>query len=155
MNNIMNNNMRFESYMESKFDPLMNYNDETNKNWLNPDKPKGMWLSTIGTDDNWRSWLKYNEMFCHNERYWKQFDVDMKNILCITNDDEFIKFDKKYVIYKSKYQSKVIWDDIYKQYDGIAIIPHFSEFHLTHDWYYMWDCASVCIWNLDVVSLCK
>jgi len=36
-----------------------------------------------------------------------------------------------------------------KEYDGIEIAPYQWDARLSLIWYYGWDVASGCIWNLD------
>ena len=46
-------------------------------------------------------------------------------------------------------QVKVMLD---RRVDGIIIAPYQWYCRMTVDWYYTWDCASGCIWNLDAIE---
>lgn len=48
----------------------------------------------------------------------------------------------------------VDWPALAERYDGIVIAPYQWQARLDDDcfWYYSWDCASGCIWNLDAIG---
>jgi hypothetical protein len=43
------------------------------------------------------------------------------------------------------------WEMVCGEYDGIIISPFCWERRLEVMWYYTWDCASGCVWNLSAV----
>lgn len=49
----------------------------------------------------------------------------------------------------------ISWKKVRKNYDGIIIAPYQWDCRNASEttWYYPWDCASGCIWNLEKVSL--
>ena len=44
------------------------------------------------------------------------------------------------------------WPKIAELYDGILITPYQPAYHLEVRWYYSWDVASACVWNLDCLE---
>ena len=52
---------------------------------------------------------------------------------------------------------QISWDKVIKKYDGIFIAPYNWEarWHTETIWYYGWDCASGCIWNIDIIKEIK
>ena len=46
------------------------------------------------------------------------------------------------------------WQDVALDYQGILIAPYQWSLRLDKDfrWYYMWDCASGCIWDLSAIA---
>ena len=128
------------------------------------DKPSGFWVSVGGKDD-WKSW-------CLNENYgseWleNEFDVvlsESANILHLSSVEELLKFTQDYrdssmntelsKAMNRDYNIAIRWSDLYSQYDGIIIAPYQWACRLRVDtrWYYSWDVASGCIWNLDAID---
>lgn len=49
------------------------------------------------------------------------------------------------------------WVKVKPLYDGIIITPYQWRCRLDPDifWYYSWDCASGCIWNLETIETTK
>ena len=49
---------------------------------------------------------------------------------------------------------RINWQPLTEQYAGIIISPYQWKRRLdgrASDWYYGWDCASACIWDLSAV----
>ena len=56
-------------------------------------------------------------------------------------------------IFYKRYQNKdsIFWNKVAEDYGGIEICPFFIERkHII--WYAIWDVASGCIWNTDIIS---
>ena len=45
------------------------------------------------------------------------------------------------------------WKKVASKYDGIEIVPYQPKARMNLLWYYGWDIASGCIWNLGNTSL--
>lgn len=46
----------------------------------------------------------------------------------------------------------ILWRDVYKDYQGIFISPYCWASRFEFMWYYGWDCASACVWDLSAVK---
>jgi len=120
---------------------------------INLMKPNGLWLSVDG-DDSW-------EDLCRNENfrieYLKyKYIVKLKkdaNIRHLIGYDDIVAFTQEFE-YKYLSFTEIKWPKVAKQYDGIIIDPYVwkGRCAITLSWYYNWDCASGCIWNLDAIE---
>lgn len=124
-------------------------------------KPKGFWISVDGPND-WREWCESEDF--HLERLKFKHEIILNknsNILHLKNDNEIIKFNEDYSIGDMRlYNHKIKWDELRNEYGGILIVPYSFNLRLdiNHHWYYGWDCASGCIWDIssiDKIELCK
>ena len=94
-------------------------------------------------------------------RYEHEVKLDPRaNILYVTTPDELDEFSQEYAadtkINKALPGIRVYdidWPRLYELYDGIIISPYLYERRLGDTvWYYGWDCASGCIWNVEVIK---
>ena len=95
-------------------------------------------------------------------------EIKKGKVLQITKQDEMRAFDKKYgknVISKDIYFDNYLlinWKQVKKDFAGIEICPHQikSRFGVNGEtvdndimfWYYSWDVASGCIWDLNAID---
>lgn len=114
-------------------------------------KPTGFWV-TIDHDYDWKYFCENNEYGIDRLKVKNYFNLKTDNMLIINNLKEFDHFNKWYVDDNCSFN--IDWDKISKQYDGILITDYFWERRLSKEckWYYGWDCASGCIWNLEVLE---
>lgn len=135
------------------FDPTTTYSqDVTRPSGM---KPHGFWLSV---DDDWKRW-------CDDDSGWELtpphlFGVDMERVLHLETSGDILDFTRAYGIYEDRvsgapYVYKIRWDVVAEQYAGIVIAPYCWPMRLDMEcgWYYCWDCASGCIWDLSVLTL--
>lgn len=133
------------------------------------DKPNGFWVSVEGEDD-WRNWCETEEW--RTESLDNEYDVvlsDSANILYLNSDQDILEFTREYLDTKTDPLSiaerragirvwdstrYILWNDLRKKYDGIIIAPYQWSCRLSKEteWYYTWDVASGCIWNLSAIS---
>jgi hypothetical protein len=123
-------------------------------------KPKGLWY---GIGDSWISWVK-SEM-----PDWERdnvFTIEIKEnyILRITNYDELIEFENKYltddfdkndrksIIISRMGDKQINWTKVAEDFLGIEIAPYIYKARDSHRWYYGWDVASGCIWGDGVIT---
>lgn len=125
------------------------------------DKPDGFWY---GFGDKWIDWT---ETTGHEYMGEYVYEVDIKEqlklsngskILQITDYSEITEFTKEYGSNKQITPGIIFfidWPRIGLEYDGIEINPYIWQARLNHKtiWYYSWDVASGCIWNLDKVNI--
>lgn len=130
-------------------------------------KPNGFWVSDEA-DDGWRRWCE-SESFCE-DRLEFEHSVEFSekaNILYIRTLEEIDSFHRQFrelpedllrIDYFNKHGSSYIdWRKVASRYDGIIITPYQWERRLAEGflWYYGWDCASGCIWNLKAIKEVK
>lgn len=119
-------------------------------------KPRGFWVSVEGPDD-WRSWC-ISEGF-REDTLGVAHEVtlaDGANILFLESEDDLEAFEEEYggqdhVIPQLSYIA-IDWARVSEDYDGIIIAPYQWGSRLSRMWYYTWDAASGCIWNLDAIA---
>jgi len=126
------------------------------------EKPVGLWVSADGEQD-WPAW-------CHGEEFslgslaipHRVTLAANANILTITNLLEIDEFTVEHAkptthdphtkwVCDSLFWG-VDWRQVADQFDGIVIAPYQLARRYKLSWYYGWDCASGCIWNLDAVA---
>lgn len=133
-------------------------------------KPYGFWVSIEDfiDDQTWKSWCE-GENF-HKERLKTRHRIILKphcNILVMKTHQELIDFSLKYSYHdpmeysthfkhsdKRPYVYRINWKTIKKMYDAIFIAPYIWNARLCScaTWYYCWDCASGCIWNMNIIE---
>lgn len=134
-------------------------------------KPHGLWFSVedYPEDMNWRTWCEAEEfrLECLKFRYRVKIRHN-SDILVLSSSEDIVGFSRKYAgndpIDFKKYTQDfsrpdyiyiIDWNKVMEDYDGIIIAPYQWSCRLmnpTTSWYYGWDCASGCIWNLDVIE---
>jgi len=123
-------------------------------------KPNGFWY---GCNNDWYKWCKYEGMNEFLLKYIHKISLNYnikttlnkpnkEKLLIINNEKDFIKFDKLYGITKQKYRY-IIWKMVFNDFGGIEICPHFNKFvgNEKYMWYWSWDVASGCIWNIKTI----
>ena len=130
-------------------------------------KPGGVWVSVetgIPFDETWETWCDSAEFYPESLKY--KYRIILKpfaNIIVVDTTYNMYVFTKKYVAYDpdlpknlSLVGFKIDWERVAENHQGIIIAPYHgslrleSEFH----WYYPWDCASGCIWDLGAIESC-
>ncbi len=122
-------------------------------------KPRGFWLSVDGEYD-WKEWCQDNDWNTEGLAVRTQFIVSTDaDVLVITSVEELLAFDADYGVPAtySALAHNIDWAKVAERYDGIIITPYISTYRLDLDmlWYYGWDCASGCFWNLAMIEPVK
>lgn len=104
-------------------------------------KPFGFWY---GIGRAWHEWVE-SEMPHWMGRYNYEVDLGGSNILVLGSPGDLKEFQSQYA---SPDGSLVNWMKVSKIYDGIEIDPYQWSCRLELPWYYGWDVASGCVWNL-------
>ena len=113
-------------------------------------KPNGFWY---GFGNEWIDWVR-SEMPDWEGKYIYEVDIGNTNVLKIDTHFDLMKFHRKYAERKNVAHDDMIdWIQVAKEYDGIEINPYQYEARNQYMWYYGWDVASGCIWNLNNVKL--
>lgn len=130
-------------------------------------KPVGFWVS-VGRD--WERWCRDEEFrLAHLEHVQQVTLVKKPNVLWIGSAPDLVSFTDRYAydpewviewrkkdranrdMFKGHY---IDWAAVGESYNGLIIAPYLWSMRLYDGvfWYYGWDCASGCIWNLDVIE---
>lgn len=123
-------------------------------------KPNGLWVSVAGEDD-WPEWCRREEFREDTLTHAHEVVIlDDSNILVLDTPEAILDMGRRYPSSGSLSRwAEVDWTKVAATYDGIVIAPYQWSLRLDPraHWYYTWDCASGCIWNLDVldISLCE
>lgn len=117
-------------------------------------KPTGFWFSI---DESWKEWCEENEFKIKSLAYKHKVTLkETANILLLEEPEQLVRFT---VHYRANYlPTKIIdyidWPRLATEYDGIIITPY--QYSCRYEpmvfWYYGWDCACGCIWNIDAVE---
>lgn len=119
-------------------------------------KPAGLWVSVEGEDD-WPSWCRGEEFNPEGLRVSHRVTLAPgANVLLISTGKALDEFHETYAVGNEPYavlrKASIDWRKVATDYDGIIIAPYRWNHRLSHLWYYGWDCASGCIWNLDAIQ---
>lgn len=126
-------------------------------------KPEGFWVSVTGEDD-WPSWCDsegFNQSALQTAHHVEL--ATTANVLWINSTVGINSLTARFAVqteyerrwtHRSETPAKwpIDWLRVAEQWDGIIIAPYQWARRITHDWYYGWDCASGCIWNLTAVA---
>lgn len=123
------------------------------------DKPKGFWVSVDGEDD-WKAWCD-SETF-NLDGLACRYAITLGNpdrLLWISDPDEMPLFTERYgnpdrhCSYSSGIDRYAIdWRKVAEEHAGLIIAPYHWQHRLELSWYYGWDCASGCIWDVSVIA---
>lgn len=127
-------------------------------------KPAGFWVSVEGEDD----WPAFCREGLPPGRCAHAYEVSLAsaaNILWLRTPEELDRFTESFG-FVSEFEARmgarwphsqpsrsIDWQAVAGEYDGIIIPTYQWSRRNTLDWYYTWDCASGCVWNLDVIGL--
>lgn len=115
-------------------------------------KPDGLWLSVAG-DDDWPSWCRDNEFDPGGLTVRHRVVLDPgANILRLSTVGAMRDFDREFGMPDYARRHGIRWGAVAQRYDGIMIAPFHRVLRFEMDWYYGWDCASACVWNLNAIS---
>lgn len=118
-------------------------------------KPNGLWLSVEGNDDGWKQWCEGEDFNVDGLVHQTELILkDDANVLVIDTVDALDEFTRTYRWKKNELLAAIDWTRVSAMYDGIIIAPYLWSRRHTREtfWYYPWDCASACIWNVRVLE---
>ena len=123
-------------------------------------KPHGLWLSDDDGDpeNSWRSWCESGGFRLENLRYRYVGSLRSDaNVLILRSAYEIDAFTHEYGKNPERLkgldlQYYIDWPSFAQTYQGIVITPYCRSRRLdgNSSWYYGWDCASGCVWDMDV-----
>lgn len=128
-------------------------------------KPGGLWYSVEG--DGSRGWYEY----CRAEDFRQsslvcahRLEIDLPRVLRIADAPALRRFEAAYAAdpdpvevfaahaLRVPVRATIDWSRVRAEWAGIEIAPYQYECRLDVAWYYPWDCASGCIWDLSVIT---
>lgn len=119
-------------------------------------KPCGFWYA-VG--DGWREYCNEN-IPLRLGKYRYEIDLSRANMLFLRTPQALLEMEKLYRNENSPLRELVAmdmfiidWNKVAAKYDGVEIAPYQDAIRLKYMWYYGWDCASGCIWNLERISI--
>jgi hypothetical protein len=121
-------------------------------------KPAGLWVSVDGEQD-WKEWCE-SEKFSVDKLTIRHRVVlrDKAPILTLASAQEILEFQDTYgkpdilnELIQSKYMA-IDWPRVATEYAGIIIAPYQWCLRMDLMWYYSWDCASGCIWDISAIE---
>ena len=119
-----------------------------------PFKPRGIWFQV---DNSWRDWCS-NEMpeWLSKYKYEYELKIDYTDILVISNMLELKAFTTLYKQSNEIFES-IDWKTVAKKYKGISIPTYLHSCRMDRRffWYYPWDIASGCIWDVSAIKNIK
>ena len=157
--------MRLLHYTEEPlaYDPARTYEQSEPRSF---GKPSGFWVSVQGEMD-WLTWCIDNEFATYALAHVSEVTLAPDaNVLTLDSveamqgfHDRFSVEDTYYPLPRRIFSEEYIWKSrpidwtpITALYDGIIIAPYQWPCRMKYDWYYGWDCASGCIWNLRAIA---
>jgi len=130
--------------------------DQEEPRWYG--KPEGFWVSVAGEDD-WLAWCQDNafspeDLACPHE-------VTLRpgaNLLHISSPEGMEEFHAAYSVpeegraYQYLRPESIDWRKVAADYDGLINAPYQWQCRISMHFYYGWDCASGCIWNVNAIA---
>ena len=125
------------------------------------DKPKGLWVSVEGEGD-WKSWCEAESFGTTRMQFENVIELDPDAaIIRVCGAYQLIEFTKEYGIVSEMAKIEPIfarslaidWPRVASQHQGVIIAPYQWSLRLDTftSWYYGWDCASGCIWDVSAI----
>ncbi len=131
----------------------------TSENEMGGFKPNGLWLSDEG-DLGWKRWCELEKWGTHTLRFETKFLCDTSKWLVLRSTEELWAFTKREVAKLPDAPSGtglIDWPRVQGAFSGILITPY--NWDMRHSskasWYYTWDCASACVWDLSTIQPLK
>jgi hypothetical protein len=122
-------------------------------------KPEGLWY---GIDGSWVQWCLSEDWGTNQKAFW-EIDLDESRLLRVSNLKQFSVFEQKYagpdplleaypdLPRPTKFTHLIRWSAVAEGYGGVEISPYLWAMRLDRAWYYPWDVASGCIWDLSMI----
>lgn len=125
------------------------------------EKPRGLWVSACEDKDSegetwgWFDWCKSEKfrILALIERH--KVTVHACHLLWLRSTEDMKTFQSNYGVeytYYGRPRVYIDWEAVAKDHKGIVITPYQWEMRLDMDWYYGWDCASGCIWDVSAIK---
>jgi hypothetical protein len=154
--------MKLIHYTNEKFDLKPKTYDQSELNWQA--KPNGFWVSVEGPYD-WEWWCKSEDYNLENLAI--SYEIKLKEdskILYLETEREIYNMTIRFPYMKPQWDNpeghlncrtyELDWKKVKEKYQGIIIPQYQWECRMSQKscWYYGWDCASGCIWDLTCIE---
>ena len=117
-------------------------------------KPRGLWLSIEGNGDGWLDWVRSEDWRVDQYTIGTELELlEPQRVLHISSVGELDDFSNQYVARQGTIVEAPDWQRVAASYKGIIIAPYIYERRLSCDWYYPWDCASGCVWDVSCLRI--
>lgn len=131
-----------------QFDPHFQY--PKHRTFFSMTKPIGLWLSDDRDEKgSWPAWCDGQEFRIDHLAHRKKFHVAMDRVCHLKDYLDIASFTE---LYTDESRYSLDWPQVKRDYAGLLITPYVWEARLEFMWYYGWDCASACIWDLSVLT---
>jgi hypothetical protein len=118
------------------------------------DKPAGFWVSVEGDGDGWSDWCRSEGFGLDRLAYAHEVTLaPAARILRISTPGGIDALTAEYGT--GRYAGiEIEWSRVAQEYQGVLIAPYQWSRRLADgcSWYYGWDCASGCIWDVNAVA---
>ena len=124
-------------------------------------KPRGLWLSVEG-DDDWPHWCQDEGFNIGSLAVATEIALSPDAKIChLTTAADIDAFTERWVTtppgMPDSFLSRgmfIDWPEVAREHDGIIIAPYIWARRLSRhcSWYYGWDCASGCIWQMSAIA---
>ena len=152
--------MRLIHYSENPLGELRNMDQMPPQHYF--DKPKGLWVSAEGEGD-WLEWCRDNSFGETRLQFENVIELHPDaRILRLQQAVEMLQFTADYgVMGEIGKQVPLLgrslaidWPRVASEYQGILIAPYTWSLRMdtVTSWYYPWDCASGCIWDVSAIQ---
>lgn len=124
------------------------------------EKPHGLWYSAPCDEDGWEHWCRAEEFNLDGLAARHSVLVDFSRVLAIREERDLVLFADEYMtathhdgMVVQRWSRGIDWKAVAFDFSGIEIAPYRWESRLREgrDWYYGWDCASGCVWDLTAI----
>jgi hypothetical protein len=116
-------------------------------------KPVGLWFDV---DGDWQRWCESENFNLDRFSSRNILSIDESEVLQLRHAGEIDDFTCEYEVVdvRRSYHREIDWQRVAQDYRGIVIAPYCWERRMTEHtfWYYGWDCASGCVWDLSIVE---
>jgi len=122
-------------------------------------KPHGLWVSDESASMSWSEWCRREHFQEQNLEYRTELDIALSEVLLISSARDMKLFHLAYraALPCSNSMTLINWAKVAKDHMGIIVTPYLWDFRLKFEyiWYYGWDCAGGCIWDLTCIRLAQ
>jgi hypothetical protein len=126
------------------------------------EKPRGRWI-TDDSGDCWKAWCLAEQFRLDQLTHKHEVVLDEASMLIIRSLWELDDFAERFGAvnvwgtneHPTRWRDKCIdWRQVANQYSGVIITPYQWQRRMDEDlrWYYGWDCASGCIWDMAAIK---
>lgn len=119
-------------------------------------KPVGLWVSVAGEEMAWPEWCEENSFAPH--RLEEKHQVILKEdarVILLETAEEIREFSFLHTELLGHCAGRIDWTKLQEGGHQGILIPTY-QWTMRYDpkafWYYGWDCASGCIWDLDAIE---